>query len=709
MERANLCRWLDGFRWDHTERHVVRSLDAQLLIRVIATGSHLPLRVGMVPGRRIVGMVALRLSTIRALCQATEAASPLHVSAYHESPPRWFAVKPRAKRKEALKAEEELTLLRSSCLRASSNVGRRSTVVSMYEGATTGMEGGDDDDGDDRDGGGGGGGGGGGRGGGGRGGGGDDAQGGAAAESAAATAGGTALLLNPAARFLAEQQQRLLAATAAAGAAAQEATRRLRLGRESAAHYSAAQTAAAEAEGGGDGASGGAKRVDDDDGEPSDDDDGGDRSDDDDDDDDDDDGRYDDYVDADAPADGAANEADALAASDGAQGGGGGGGGGSAGGSTGGQRMRFTSTGSLGRSASVADDAPSETASREEAEWGSGLLDEPPEGDEGAAFVRLRFRCWTGPLADTRLPGEPKLAGDEARQRERGRRGRAESEEGRLEREASVVVSTHLGDEADPSVVHRGESEAASASERPWALPLSSPASPRRRPTPPRLSASSPLVAPRTSRESFESLPVPTLSALSFLSEAASPRASFASSLASATADGGVGPTLGAAGATPRRAMSDTPPPVAVRVVGHEPVYKRDVRAHVRYAIAVGVVAARGSGEPGGAEVAAGSVVDAASADEGWQVWRRFSQFVELDHELHAKGWGEELQRVRARLPSKFQLPFGLQAEGDERTPRLALYLKRLTSSPRLRRSEQLKFFLAQTETHRRRWRAANE
>ena len=37
--------WLDGFKWDdHIQTHTVRSLDARLLVRVIATGGRLPLR-----------------------------------------------------------------------------------------------------------------------------------------------------------------------------------------------------------------------------------------------------------------------------------------------------------------------------------------------------------------------------------------------------------------------------------------------------------------------------------------------------------------------------------------------------------------------------------------------------------------------------------------------------------------------------------------
>ena len=62
--------WLDGFRWEHTERHLVRSLDARLLVRVFATGSHLRFRK-----RRCIGSVALRLATIRALCQQATAAT----------------------------------------------------------------------------------------------------------------------------------------------------------------------------------------------------------------------------------------------------------------------------------------------------------------------------------------------------------------------------------------------------------------------------------------------------------------------------------------------------------------------------------------------------------------------------------------------------------------------------------------------------------
>ena len=90
-----------------------------------------------------------------------------------------------------------------------------------------------------------------------------------------------------------------------------------------------------------------------------------------------------------------------------------------------------------------------------------------------------------------------------------------------------------------------------------------------------------------------------------------------------------------------------------------------------------------------------------------WQVWRRFSQFAELDHELKAKGHGEALQHGRASLPSTLRLPLGLQIEGDERQPTLDAYLERLMAHQRLRHSDQLMFFVSQTEVHRRLWRRA--
>ena len=138
--------WLDGFRWDHVETHLVRSLDARLLVRVFSTGSHLRLR-----RRRCIGSVALRLATIRALCRPVHGASDrdergsrhpgsavgasppfissaagrcnLHV--YHECAPRWFTLRLRAKRREALRAEEELTRHIAQCAHGAN--GRHAT------------------------------------------------------------------------------------------------------------------------------------------------------------------------------------------------------------------------------------------------------------------------------------------------------------------------------------------------------------------------------------------------------------------------------------------------------------------------------------------------------------------------------------------------------------------------------------------------------
>ena len=75
--------WLDGFKWeDHIQTHSVRSLDARLLVRVIATGGRLPLRRS-----RCIGMVALRLSTIRAMCQAATQATSDQVAGELTEPP----------------------------------------------------------------------------------------------------------------------------------------------------------------------------------------------------------------------------------------------------------------------------------------------------------------------------------------------------------------------------------------------------------------------------------------------------------------------------------------------------------------------------------------------------------------------------------------------------------------------------------------------
>ena len=258
--------------------------------------------------------------------------------------------------------------------------------------------------------------------------------------------------------------------------------------------------------------------------------------------------------------------------------------------------------------------------------------------------VRLRFRCWTGQFAQTRLPGEATPL---------------------VQSVPSLLHShlhSHLPGEATPfvqSVALRGQQWLPSpplddlwrsgggaptdgqraggslnvdvadlvAVDHPW--PVALPSSPRRRMTPPRNLA---VAAPDSS------------------------------------------------------SVGEAPAPSAclVSVVGHGPVVgRRDTRAHVLYAIRIRAVTG------------------------SWQVWRRFSQFAELDHELKAKGHGEALQHVRASLPSKLRLPLGLQIEGDERQPTLDAYLERLMAHQRLRHSDQLMFFVSQTEVHRRLWRRA--
>ena len=89
-----------------------------------------------------------------------------------------------------------------------------------------------------------------------------------------------------------------------------------------------------------------------------------------------------------------------------------------------------------------------------------------------------------------------------------------------------------------------------------------------------------------------------------------------------------------------------------------------------------------------------------------WQVARRFSQFAELDHELHTRH-AEALSVARARMPSKFRLPSSLHDEGEERRPKLEAYLQRLLGCESLRHAEQLVYFLANTERRRRLWRTA--
>ena len=56
--------WLQGFAWEHTERYRVRSLDARLMLRVWHKSG--PSRIGRI---RCLGMMTVRLSTIRALCK----------------------------------------------------------------------------------------------------------------------------------------------------------------------------------------------------------------------------------------------------------------------------------------------------------------------------------------------------------------------------------------------------------------------------------------------------------------------------------------------------------------------------------------------------------------------------------------------------------------------------------------------------------------
>ena len=87
---------------------------------------------------------------------------------------------------------------------------------------------------------------------------------------------------------------------------------------------------------------------------------------------------------------------------------------------------------------------------------------------------------------------------------------------------------------------------------------------------------------------------------------------------------------------------------------------------------------------------------------------RRFSQFVELHHELWARHTAA-LARSGATLPGKFRLPFtGLDMEGRDRAPELDSYLQVLLGSEELRRSEQLVYFLAaNTPVRRRLWQAA--
>ena len=190
---------------------------------------------------------------------------------------------------------------------------------------------------------------------------------------------------------------------------------------------------------------------------------------------------------------------------------------------------------------------------------------------------------------------------------------------------------------------------------------------------------------------------LPTLSILSILmrddSVAASPRSQGHRTAPSVRGDAALrlvgAPPLPASGRSLRCGCG-------VSVAHHEAVHWRDAKPHVRYSIAMAPIDE--------SEAEQRRRADGGHADEGWCVWRRFSQFVELDHELHRR-YHHELRRVRATLPSKFRFPSPLEVEGDERRPHLDAYLQRLLSSPILRQSEQLKHFLTESEKHRRLWR----
>jgi len=216
------------------------------------------------------------------------------------------------------------------------------------------------------------------------------------------------------------------------------------------------------------------------------------------------------------------------------------------------------------------------------------------------------------------------------------------------------------------------------AVDRPW--PVAFPSSPRRRMTPPTPSLLTrdllPMDLAAAARLDLAAAARLDLAAAARLDLAAAARVNLAAAARSDLA--AAAPGSSSVGAAP------APPACLVSVVGHGPVVgRRDTRAHVLYAIRIRAVTG------------------------SWQVWRRFSQFAELDHELKAKGHGEALQHVRASLPSKLRLPLGLQIEGDERQPKLDAYLVSLMGHQQLRHSDQLMFFVSQTEVHRRLWRRA--
>ena len=673
--------WLDGFHWAHTESHHVRSLDARLLLRVFATGSHLPVGRGL-RRRRCIGSVAVRLSTIRALCEAdaataaaaagngdeacdqrprfpsaasrtTAAASvsigptPTEGRVDSELPalggtgaggsgigshdgggsepgcvecvPRWFTVKLRAKRREALRSEEEITL-RSSRRAATccSSVLATSFDCSIPESSifapyAPGGEG--------------------------------------AASNLAPQAASVATPSNEA------SSTSLAGALALAGDgqvrnkvdywfAQDQVEEQLRPASVSAAHVEAAHVLPGTRDGttascsvsqdeAQDDADTGVEALDEHDHS------------DDDDDDDDDDGAHD------VPA-----HAETLV------------------------------------SPNVDDLASAQPHGRTDALWAAhepvgGLTSgtavmgglEPP-GEETVA-VRLRFRAWMGSTRGHRPVGAT---------------SRMEAVKADL---PPAATSAGNGRSIPPP----------SSSDPPWPAHRPGATSSTLQSTCGTSSSQTP-----TSYCTARVMPstLPTLSAVSLLATAVAPdfdpgktSSCQRSSPSIPSADAVHTPTAipvnladeGASGPIPRQMVTAC----TLQVSGHHPVQPGDrllrggqpardpQRPYVEYTIWVTIQSALYAADGGTRMV-----------ERRWRVARRFSQFVELEQELKERH-GPHVHRCRAQLPSKFRLPSNMQAEGDDRMPQLNAYLAQVMGCKDLRRSEPLIYFIAANTSPERR------
>ena len=116
-ERRTTSRrtWLQGFRWHGQESFTwkfdVRSLDARLVVRVYHRLPSMRLRRD-----KCLGSLALRLNSVRHLCEPVGGQTGSETerrddwgdneNVFH-SPQRWYLLRPRSKRREALQAEEQ--------------------------------------------------------------------------------------------------------------------------------------------------------------------------------------------------------------------------------------------------------------------------------------------------------------------------------------------------------------------------------------------------------------------------------------------------------------------------------------------------------------------------------------------------------------------------------------------------------------------------